>query len=74
MVVSRKVAARMSLAGMKGHFAVISWSPTMKWPKNSTVTAQVNKKKEDCPLLTTVLSLSVSLPRQYHLFKIYIQI
>lgn len=44
-----------------GHVAVISWSPTMKWPKNRTVTAGVNKQKEDCPELTTMLSSFMSL-------------
>lgn len=50
-----------SVAGMNGHFAVISRSPTMKWPKNST--AGVKKKREGCPQQTMERSLSVSLPR-----------
>lgn len=63
LLMSRKVVSEgSSVAREIGHLAVISWSPTMKWPKNSTVTAGVNIKKEDCPQLTTALSCSVSLP------------
>ncbi len=39
----RGLRESISVAGLKGDFAVISWSPTMKWPTNSIFTTGVNK-------------------------------